>query len=195
MMTLAISCQRPLRQNARTFISRFSQKPAVVVTWVAAEGAVSVTGPARGTSGTDTSAAALVATTEAAAFPSPMPYPTAKLKSPPPHRPINAPWAFAALGSTTNGARITSIKKPTIQYQDVFLTFSAFRRMLPIFLKPPLPIEKPSRYVVFGEGDFSAFDPLPYLLAVHSADANFGLDASPKRQNRHGRTFFKIIER
>ena len=49
-------------------------------------------------------------------------------------------------------------------------------------------------FVVFGEGDFSAFDPLPYLLAVHSADANFGLDASPKRQNRHGRIFFKIIE-
>src|SRR3989338_2423127 len=182
MMALAISCHNPSRHFSFTLFSRFSQNPPVADACVSAVGIVVDSGAITSSSGTATRAAATRSASAVAictaAFPSPMPYPTAKLKSPPPHRPINAPWAFAALGSTTNGARITSIKKPTIQYQDVFLTFSAFRRMLPIFRKPPLPIEKPSRYVVFGEGDFSAFDPLPYLLAVHSADANFGLDAS-----------------
>src|SRR3989344_2634946 len=88
MMALAISCHNPSRHFSFTLFSRFSQKPAVVVTWVAAEGAVSVTGPARGTSGTDTTAAALVAITEAVPktpdFINPMPYPTACVRSPAP---------------------------------------------------------------------------------------------------------------
>src|SRR3989338_3208067 len=85
-------------------------------------------------------------------------------------------------------------KSPPPSTRMFFWLFLLFEECSPFFRKPPLPIKKPSRCVVFGEGDFLAFDPLFYLLAVHSADANLGLEASLERQNRHGRVFFEIIE-